>query len=201
MKAVNTMRKAELERNTQETQIRLELNLDGEGTYTIATGVGFFDHMLSHIAKHGFLDLTVQARGDLQVDAHHTVEDVGIVYGQALRMAIGDKTGIARYGHAVIPMDDALAMVALDLSGRPYLKFHADVGKGHVGDFDLELAEEFFQAAAAQAGMNLHIRLLDGNNLHHCLEAIFKAFGRALAAAVKMDERVKGIPSTKGILE
>lgn len=194
------MRTAIIERETNETKITLKMEIDGTGTYEIKTGVGFFDHMLTHIAKHGFLNLTIHAQGDLEVDAHHTVEDVGIVFGQALKKALNDKSGISRYGHAIIPMDEALALVALDLGGRPYLKFHAELGKGKVGDFDLELVEEFFQAIAVQAGINIHVRLLDGNNLHHCSEAIFKAFGRALAAAVKLDERVSGIPSTKGVL-
>ncbi len=195
------MRFAIVERSTKETTIKLELTLDGSGNYEVQTGVGFFDHMLTHIAKHGFLDLKVSARGDLEVDAHHTVEDVGIVFGQALKKALADKTGISRYGHAIIPMDEALALVALDLSGRPFLNFKADLGKGQLGTFDLELVKEFFQAVSVQAGMNLHIRLLDGDNLHHCAEAIFKAFGRALAAAVQLDERIKGVPSTKGVLE
>lgn len=195
------MRTALIERSTKETKIKLELALDGSGVYEIQTGVGFFDHMLTHIAKHGFLDLKVSAQGDLEVDAHHTVEDVGIVFGQALKKALVDKTGFSRYGHAIIPMDEALALVALDLSGRPYLKFEANLGKGQLGSFDLELVKEFFQAVSVQAGMNLHIRLLDGDNLHHCAEAIFKAFGRALAAAVRLDERIKGIPSTKGVLD
>ena len=195
------MRTAVIERSTKETEIKLELSLDGSGVYEIQTGVAFFDHMLTHIAKHGFLDLRVSAQGDLEVDAHHTVEDVGIVFGQALKKAIGDKQGISRYGQAIIPMDEALALVALDLSGRPYLKFQADLGKGRLGDFDLELVKEFFQSVAVHAGMNLHIRLWDGDNLHHCAEAIFKAFGRALAAAVRLDERIKGVPSTKGVLE
>jgi imidazoleglycerol-phosphate dehydratase len=194
------MRMATIERKTKETEIRLELELDGAGTSVIHTGVGFFDHMLTHIAKHGLLNLNVTAHGDLEVDAHHTVEDVGIVLGQALKEAFGAKTGITRYGDALIPMDEALALVAVDLSGRPYLRFTAELGKGQLGGFDLELVEEFFQAVAVHAGMNLHIRLLDGSNLHHCCEAIFKAFGRALAAAVKIDERIKGVPSTKGIL-
>lgn len=195
------MRTAVIERCTKETEIKLELSLDGSGAYQIQTGVGFFDHMLTHIAKHGFLDLKVTAKGDLEVDPHHTVEDVGIVFGQAIKKACGDKQGISRYGHTIIPMDEALALVALDLSGRPFLKFEADLGKGQLGGFDLELVKEFFQAVAVQAGMNLHIRLLTGDNLHHCAEAIFKAFGRALAAAVQFDERVKGVPSTKGVLE
>lgn len=194
------MRTAIIGRDTNETKIHLELNLDGEGIYDIHTGVGFFDHMLSHIAKHGLINLKIDAAGDLDVDAHHTVEDVGIVLGQAIKRALGDKIGITRYGQAIIPMDDALALVAVDMGGRPYLKFHAKLGKGHVNNFDVELAEEFFRAVAVQAGMNIHVRLLDGDNIHHCLEAIFKAFGRALAESVKIDERVKGIPSTKGIL-
>lgn len=194
------MRTALIERSTKETKIKLELALDGSGVYEIQTGVGFFDHMLTHIAKHGFLDLKVSAQGDLEVDAHHTVEDVGIVFGQALKKALADKTGISRYGHAIIPMDEALALVALDLSGRPFLKFEAELGKGQLGSFDLELVKEFFQAVSVQAGMNLHIRLMDGDNLHHCAEAIFKAFGRALAGATQLDERVKGVPSTKGVL-
>ena len=195
------MRTASIERSTKETKIKLELSLDGPGTYQVQTGVGFFDHMLAHIAKHGFLDLKISAQGDLEVDAHHTVEDVGIVFGQAVKKACGEKQGISRYGHAIIPMDEALVLVALDLSGRPFLKFDADLGKGQLGGFDLELVKEFFQAVATQAGMNLHIRLLSGDNLHHCAEAIFKAFGRALATAVQFDKRVKGVPSTKGVLE
>jgi imidazoleglycerol-phosphate dehydratase len=194
------MRTAAIERKTKETEIKLKLDLDGAGDFQIQTGVGFFDHMLTHIAKHGLLDLSVTAKGDLEVDAHHTVEDVGIVFGQAIKEALGNKAGIARYGAAVIPMDEALALVALDLSGRPYLRFGAELGKGQLGGFDVELVAEFFQAVAVNAGMNLHIRLLDGGNLHHCSEAIFKAFGRALAAAVKFDERIKGVPSTKGVL-
>jgi imidazoleglycerol-phosphate dehydratase len=194
------MRNATIERTTRETAIKLEINLDGSGIYETRTGIGFFDHMLTHIAKHGLIDLKVTAKGDLEVDAHHTVEDVGIVFGQALKEALGSKEGITRYGDAIIPMDEALALAAIDLSGRPYLRFQAELGKGRLGDFDLELVEEFFHAVTAQAGMNLHIRLLDGANLHHCSEAIFKAFGRALAQAVNIDERIKGVPSTKGVL-
>lgn len=194
------MRTATIERKTNETTVKLELNLDGSGEYQIQTGIGFFDHMLSHIAKHGLFDLKINAQGDLEVDAHHTVEDVGIVLGQAIKQALGDKKGISRYGNATIPMDEALALVAVDLSGRPYLRFHADLGKGHLNGFELELVEEFFQAVAVQTGLNLHIRLLDGSNLHHCCEAIFKAFARALAMAVKIDGRIQGVPSTKGVL-
>lgn len=194
------MRSASIERTTNETKIQLSLNLDGTGKYVIDTGIGFFDHMMSHIAKHGWIDLELGAAGDLDVDAHHTVEDVGIVLGQAIKKAIGDKVGINRYGSATIPMDEALAMAVVDLGGRPYLQFHADLGKGQLGSFDLELVSEFFQAVSAQAGMNIHIRLLDGSNLHHSAEAIFKAFGRALAQAVQFNERVTEVPSTKGTL-
>lgn len=194
------MRTAVIERETNETKVKVELNLDGSGEYRIQTGIGFFDHMLSHIAKHGLLDLNLTARGDLEVDSHHIVEDVGIVFGQALSEALGDKMGISRYGAATIPMDEALALVAVDLSGRPYLRYCADLGKGELGGFQLELVEEFFRAVASRAGLTLHIRLLDGVNLHHCCEAIYKAFGQALAQAIKVDARIKGIPSTKGVL-
>jgi imidazoleglycerol-phosphate dehydratase len=194
------MREAVVERNTLETKIKLSINLDGTGTYQITTGIGFFDHMLSQVARHGLLDLQITATGDLQVDPHHTVEDVGIVLGQALKKALGEKKQIRRFGNAIIPMDEALALVALDLSGRPYLKCQAELGKGQLGGFDLELVEEFFQAVAVQSGMNIHLRLLDGSNLHHSVEAIFKAFGRALADAVTIDERAAEIPSTKGVL-
>lgn len=193
-------RLAKLERSTKETTIRLELNLDGQGNYTVETGIGFFDHMLAHVAKHSLIDLTIKAQGDLEVDPHHTVEDVGIVLGSALREALGDRSGITRYGSETVPMDEALALVALDLGGRPYLNYHADLGQGKLGEFDLELANEFFQAVAVQAGMNIHIRLLDGENRHHCLEAIFKAFGRSLRRAAALDPRVQGVPSTKGTL-
>lgn len=193
-------RQAQMERETKETKIRLEMKLDGRGDYTIDTGVGFFDHMLAHLAKHALLDLTLSAQGDLEVDAHHTVEDVGIVLGSALRQALGDRSGISRYGSELLPMDDALALVAVDLGGRPYLGFQANLGSGRLGDFDLELAEEFFRALATNAGMNIHIQLLAGENRHHCLEAIFKAFGRSIRKAVELDPKVAGIPSTKGML-
>ena len=194
------MRVATIERTTNETQITMSLDLDGAGNYQIHTGIGFFDHMLSHTAKHGLLNLQLAAKGDLEVDPHHTVEDVGIVFGQALKEALKTKRGINRYGCATIPMDEALAMVAVDLGGRPYLRFQADLGKGQLGNFDLELVPEFFQAVSVQAGMNIHIRLLDGANFHHAVEAIFKAFGRALAEAVTLNERIKDVPSTKGTL-
>lgn len=194
-------RKAEIQRDTQETKIRVELNLDGKGDYHVATGVGFFDHMLAHLAKHSLMDLTIKAEGDLVVDAHHTVEDVGIALGSALKQALGDRAGIRRYGSELVPMDEALALVALDLSGRPYLGYEVDLGPGVLGAFDLELGEEFFRAVSVHAGMNIHIRMLAGTNRHHCLEAIFKAFGRSLRMAVEKDPRVEGVPSTKGTLE
>ncbi|HHZ18895.1 MAG TPA: imidazoleglycerol-phosphate dehydratase HisB [Firmicutes bacterium] len=193
-------RQAQINRETNETKIGLELNLDGQGQYQITTGVGYFDHMLSHLAKHALLDLNLTAQGDLEVDAHHTVEDVGIVLGTALRQAMGDRSGITRYGSEILPMDDALVMVAVDLGGRPYLGYQADLGTGDLGGFDLELVEEFFRALATNGGMNIHIRLLAGKNRHHCLEAIFKAFGRSLRKALELDPRVTGVPSTKGIL-
>ncbi len=194
------MRTATIERNTSETRIKLELNLDGSGLQQIDTGIGFFDHMLTQIARHGQIDLTIAARGDLEVDSHHTVEDVGIVLGQAIKRALGDKCGITRYGDSYVPMDEALALVVIDLSGRTYLQYRAELGKGHLNHFDIEMVEEFFRAVSVQGEMNLHIHLVDGVNSHHCIEAIFKAFGRALASAVKIDERIKGVPSTKGIL-
>lgn len=192
------MRNVAVVRDTKETKVKLELNLDGTGNFQVQTGIGFFDHMLAQVAKHGSLELNVAAVGDLEVDSHHTVEDVGIVFGQALKKALGEKIGIRRYGHAVVPMDEALAMVVVDLSGRSYLRFKADFGKGQLGTFDLEMVEQFFQAVASNAGMTIHIQLLDGSNLHHCNEAIFKAFGRALAEAVRTDGRTE-IPSTKGV--
>ena len=194
------MRTATIERNTSETKITTEMNLEGTGVYDIHTGIGFFDHMLAQVARHGHLDLKVQAAGDLEVDSHHTIEDVGIVLGMALKQSLGDKQGIRRYGEATVPMDEALALVVLDLSGRPFLRFRADLGKNRLGQFDLEMVEEFFRAVAVGAGLTVHIQLMDGSNLHHCCEAIFKAFGRALAAAVSIDDRVVGIPSTKGVL-
>jgi imidazoleglycerol-phosphate dehydratase len=194
------MRTASLGRNTKETKIRLELNLDGTGVYEIHTGISFFDHMLTQIARHGLIDLNITAVGDLEVDSHHTVEDIGIVLGQAIKKALGEKNGITRYGNSYVPMDEALALAVIDLSGRAFLRFKAELGKGSLGNFDLELVEEFFRAVAFQSGMNLHIHLLDGTNSHHCIEAIFKAFGRALAVAIKIDERITGVPSTKGVL-
>ena len=194
------MRTATANRDTKETKVQVELNLDGRGEFTIHTGIGFFDHMLAQVARHGLIDLAVTVSGDLEVDPHHTVEDAGLVLGQALKAALGDRTGITRYGDALLPMDEALAMVAIDLGGRPFLRYQADLGKNKVGAFDDELIPEFLQAIAVQAGMNIHIRLLDGSNLHHCIEAIFKAFGRALSQAIRVDDRIRTVPSTKGTL-
>ncbi|HEX4147945.1 MAG TPA: imidazoleglycerol-phosphate dehydratase HisB [Pirellulales bacterium] len=193
-------RTARIERKTAETQIELELNLDGEGTAQVATGVGFLDHMLTLLARHGAFDLAVTCQGDLQVDQHHTVEDVGICLGQALRQAVGDKRGIRRYGHFTLPMEETLATVAVDLSGRYYLVFDAKIPAAKIGDFDSELVEDFWQAAAANALMNLHVVIHHGRNSHHIAEAIFKAAARALRMAVELDARTSGIPSTKGTL-
>ena len=194
------MRRAEVNRETKETRIDLRLNLDGAGAINISTGVGFLDHMLTHIARHGLFDLDVTAIGDLQIDAHHTVEDIGICLGKAFAQAVGDAARITRFGHAVVPMDEALAEVAVDISGRPFLAFNAPALKGRVGEFDAELVEEFFRAFAVNSKTTLHIVLRYGNNVHHSIEGVFKAFARALAEAVKLDPRVAGVPSTKGTL-
>ncbi len=193
-------RRAEIERKTAETQISIKLNLDGEGTCDIATGIGFLDHMLTLLAKHSFMDLTVKAKGDMEVDSHHTVEDIGIVLGEALQEALGDKTGIHRYGNSFIPMDETLAQVCLDFSGRPFLVFGAEIPKIKLGNFDTEMTEEFFRALAMHCGLTLHIRVLYGSNVHHIIEAIFKAFARAVAEAAAVDPRVKGVMSSKGVL-
>ena len=193
-------RRAEIERKTAETQISIKLNLDGEGTCDIATGIGFLDHMLTLLAKHSFMDLTVKAKGDLEVDSHHTVEDIGIVLGEALREALGDKAGIHRYGNCFIPMDETLAQVCLDFSGRPFLAFGAEIPKIQLGNYDAEMTEEFFRAVAMHCGLTLHIRVLYGSNAHHIIEAIFKAFARAVAEAAAVDPRVKGVMSSKGVL-
>jgi imidazoleglycerol-phosphate dehydratase len=193
-------RTARIERKTQETDIRLELSLDGGGQSQINTGVGFFDHMLTLLAKHAALDLTVEARGDLHVDQHHTVEDVGIAFGQALRQALGDKAGIRRYGHFTLPMEETLVTSALDLSGRYALVFQVEIPAPKIGDFDSELVEDFWQATAANALMNLHVLLHHGRNSHHISEAVFKATARALRMAVELDPRMPGVPSTKGTL-
>jgi imidazoleglycerol-phosphate dehydratase len=193
-------RTAKISRQTAETKIELELNLDGSGQSQIATGVGFFDHMLTLLAKHAAFDLNVSAQGDLQVDQHHTVEDVGICLGQALRQALGDKAGIRRYGHFTLPMEETLVTVALDLSGRYYLVFNASFSANKIGDFDSELVEDFWQAVAANGLFNLHVVLHHGRNNHHISEAIFKATARALRMAVEIDPRTTGVPSTKGTL-
>ena len=195
------MRSSEVVRETNETRIRVSVALDGAGKSEVRTGIGFFDHMLTHVARHGLFDLVVEAKGDLEIDGHHTVEDVGISLGKAFLQALGDMHGISRFGHAVIPMDEVLAEVAVDFSGRPYLSFQADLPQSRVGDFDAELTEEFFRAFAVNSRMTLHIVLRRGGNLHHCVEGIFKAFARALDRAVQLDPRVKGVPSTKGMLE
>ncbi|MFQ5913192.1 MAG: imidazoleglycerol-phosphate dehydratase HisB [Nitrospinota bacterium] len=193
-------RTARIKRETSETRIEVDLNLDGAGDWEIETGVAFFDHMLSHVAKHGLFDLRVKARGDTQVDDHHTVEDVGICLGGALKKALGDRSGIRRFGSALCPMMDALARVALDLGGRPYLAYRCPYTASRVGKFDLQLVEEFFTTFATNAGVDLHIEVLHGSNAHHMVESVFKGFGRALREAVSLDERRKGVPSTKGVL-
>ena len=193
-------RTAAIERNTKETKINATLNLDGSGKSDISTGIGFFNHMLEGFTKHGFFDLTLQVNGDLQVDGHHTVEDTGIVLGQAIKEALGDKAGIKRYGSFLLPMDDALCLCAIDLSGRPYLAFDCAFSAERVGELDTELVREFFYAVSYSAGMNLHLRMLDGTNAHHMIEAMFKAFAKALDEAVSYDERIQGVLSTKGSL-
>jgi imidazoleglycerol-phosphate dehydratase len=194
------MRSAEVQRNTLETKIRVKLDLDGSGKSKLATGVGFFDHMLDQIARHGMIDLEVEAQGDLHIDAHHTVEDVGIAIGQALAKAVGDKKGVRRYGHAYVPLDEALSRVVVDLSGRPGLVFEVPFVRGTVGEFDVDLVREFFQGLVNHAAITVHIDALRGDNAHHQAETVFKAFGRALRMAVEVDPRASGIPSTKGSL-
>jgi len=194
-------RKVERTRTTKETDIRLALDLDGEGRADVRTGIGFFDHMLDAFARHGLFDLSVSVKGDLEVDAHHTVEDTGLVLGAAFREALGDKASIRRYGAALVPMDEALVQAAVDLSGRPYLAFRGfDFRTDRVGAFDTELAEEFFRAFANEAACNLHLRCLENGNAHHVIEAAFKATARALREAVSLDPRIKGVLSTKGSL-
>jgi imidazoleglycerol-phosphate dehydratase len=195
------MRQAEVFRNTLETRITVRLNLDGSGRGSFATGVPFLDHMLDQICRHGLIDLEVEAVGDLHIDAHHTVEDIGITLGQALASALGDKQGLRRYGHAYVPLDEALSRVVLDLSGRPGLDFHVDFRRAMIGTFDVDLVHEFFQGLVNHALLTLHIDNLRGENAHHQAETIFKAFGRALRMAVEEDARAAGcIPSTKGSL-
>lgn len=193
-------RVAKIERETRETQIVLELALDGSGEAQIATGAGFFDHMLTQIARHGLFDLTVEATGDLHVDYHHLVEDVGIVLGQAVDVALGDRAGLVRYGMAACPMDEALVLVSLDLGGRPWCRCDLQMPTEKMGDFDTELVREFFVAVANNAGMALHLVQQSGANSHHIAEGAFKSFARALDAATRLDERVTGVPSTKGTL-
>ncbi|MCC8014622.1 MAG: imidazoleglycerol-phosphate dehydratase HisB [Eubacterium sp.] len=194
-------RSADLSRSTYETKIDISVNIDGRGVSNIDTGIGFFDHMLTHIAKHGFIDLDVSCEGDLEVDCHHTVEDVGIVLGKALALALGDKIGIKRYGWAVIPMDETLVLCSLDLSGRDVFVYDAKFTVPTLGSFDTEMVEEFFRALSQNCGINLHIKVLAGSNNHHIAEGIFKAFGKALDMACTVDERIEGTLSTKGMLE
>jgi imidazoleglycerol-phosphate dehydratase len=192
---------AEVQRNTKETQIRVKVNLDGSGAARLATGIGFFDHMLDQIARHGLIDLQIEASGDLHIDGHHTVEDVGITLGQAVAKAVGDKAGLTRYGHAYVPLDEALSRVVVDFSGRPGLHMRVPFKSGMVGGFDTQLAYEFFQGFSNHAGVTLHIDNLHGDNAHHQCETVFKAFGRAVRMAVAIDLRSAGvIPSTKGSL-
>lgn len=193
-------RTATIERNTKETEIKASLNLDGKGKSEISTGIGFFDHMLEGFSRHGFFDLTMKVNGDLEVDGHHSVEDAGIVLGTAIREALGDKTGIRRYGSFLLPMDDALCLCAIDLCGRPYFSCDCEFPSARVGELDTELVREFFYAVSYSAGMNLHLKMISGINTHHMIEAMFKAFGKALDEAVAKDPRVQGILSTKGTL-
>ena len=193
-------RTASVERKTFETDIAVSIDLDGKGTSVIDTGIGFFDHMLQGFAKHGFFDLTCRVKGDLQVDGHHTVEDAGIVLGQAIAQAVGDKKGIRRFGYFILPMDDALALCAVDLCGRPYLNFECSFPVERVGELETELLREFFYALSYSAGMNLHIKMLSGINAHHMIEAMFKAFAKALDQAVSFDPRISDVLSTKGSL-
>jgi len=194
-------RRAEVVRNTKETQIRVALDLDGSGRCELSTGIGFFDHMLEQVARHGLVDLSVQAKGDLHIDGHHTVEDVGITLGQAFAQAVGSKAGVRRYGHAYVPLDEALSRVVIDLSGRPELVWNVRFTRAMIGEFDVDLAHEFFQGFVNHALVTLHVDNLRGDNAHHQCETIFKAFARALRAAVEADPRAAGaVPSTKGTL-
>ena len=199
--SVSAPRRADVTRNTAETQIRVQLNLDGSGIAKLATGIGFFDHMLDQIARHGLFDIDIEAKGDLHIDGHHTVEDVGITLGQAMAQAVGDKRGLVRYGHAYVPLDEALSRVVIDFSGRPGLHMRVDFKSGMVGALDTQLVYEFFQGFSNHAGVTLHIDNLHGDNAHHQCETIFKAFARALRMALAIDPRAAGvIPSTKGSL-
>ncbi len=195
------MRQAQVTRNTLETQISVEINLDGSGQATLDTGVPFLDHMLDQIARHGMIDLKIEAKGDLHIDAHHTVEDIGITLGQALAHTFGNKKGLRRYGHAYVPLDEALSRVVIDLSGRPGMEFHVEFVRARIGEFDVDLVHEFFQGLVNHAMITLHIDNLSGDNAHHQAETIFKAFGRALRMAIESDPRaIHLIPSTKGSL-
>lgn len=191
---------AQIQRNTSETAIDMTLNLDGSGKASIDTGIGFFDHMMNSFARHGFFDLDLKVRGDLEVDCHHTIEDTGIVLGQAIAKALGEKKGIKRYGSFILSMDEVLVLAAIDLSGRPYLVFDAQFSADKVGDYDTEMVREFFYAVSYSAGMNLHIKVLSGSNNHHIIEGIYKAFAKALDEAVSVDSRVQDVLSTKGVL-
>lgn len=194
-------RKAHIERATKETNLRLELNLDGDGKFSGHIGIGFLEHMFDLLARHAHIDLAIEAAGDLHVDPHHTIEDLGIVLGQALAQALGDKRGITRFGEAAIPMEETLARCAVDLCGRPYLQYNVSLAKERVGDFETELTEDFFRALAMNAALTLHLELVYGKNSHHIVEALFKAFARALRQAIALDPRAGGdIPSTKGVL-
>ena len=194
------MRKAEVSRNTKETKIGVKLNLDGKGVAQIATGVPFLDHMLEQVARHGAFDLDISAKGDLHIDARHTVEDIGITLGQAFAKAAGDKKGVRRYGHAYVPLDEALSRAVVDLSGRPGLDYHIEFTRARIGEFDVDLVHEFFQGFVNHAQVTLHVDNLKGTNAHHQAETVFKAFGRALRMAVEVDPQVQDVPSTKGSL-
>ncbi len=193
-------RESQVERTTKETSIKLSLRLQGEGTSRVETGVPFLDHMLTLFSRHGLFDLTVIGKGDVEVDFHHTVEDVGICLGEAFRRALGDMKGIVRYGHAVVPMIEALAAVTVDISARPHLVYRVPLKSEKVGKFDVELVEEFFRAFAQSSGVCVHVNVEYGSNAHHTVEAVFKAFGRAMSEAVRIDPRIKGVPSTKGVM-
>lgn len=194
-------RKALIKRKTKETDISLDLNLDGSGKYSINTSIPFLDHMLSLMCRHGLFDVKLKAKGDIDIDDHHTVEDIGIVLGKAVKQALGDMKGISRYGQASVPMDEALVSVSLDISGRPYLVYRVEFPKkGKIKDFDPDLIEDFFQAFVSNSNITLHVNVLYGRNIHHMIEGIFKGLGRALKGAVSIDKRIKGVPTTKGLL-
>ena len=199
-KEIFVERTAVVKRKTSETEIEMDLNLDGEGKYDLSTNIPFLDHMLAQLAKHGLFDLKIKAKGDVEIDFHHTVEDVGIVLGEAFKKALKDKKGIRRFGSAYTPLDEALALVVVDIAGRPYFVYDVDLPKEKVGEFDVELVEDFFQAFANNCGATLHVRMISGNNLHHIVEAIFKAFAKAMDQGTRIDKRIKDIPSTKGVL-